>query len=325
MQLWRTFSEVDIPVGGSSIALGVFDGMHRGHRALIDVAVGAGASAALTPVLVTFEPHPAAVVRPGAQPERLTTLAHRTELATELGVEAVFALPFDTEIASWGPEEFVDRIIVDLLRAGSVTVGTNFTFGHKAVGTPEMLRELCADRGIVCHIVDLMHRDGDIVSSSRIRGLLRSGDVADAAALLERPHRVSGSVVHGAGRGGRELGYPTANLEHAQMTAIPADGIYAGWFTITDTGDVGGSMEAGVRYPAAISVGTNPTFGDADRSVEAFVLDEDSDLYGRLVAVDFVDHVRPMVKFDSVEDLLDAMATDVERTRELLGLSAAGD
>ena len=319
VQLWRSFDEIDIPAGGSSIALGVFDGMHRGHRSLIDVAVRSGVSGGFLPVLVTFDPHPVEVIRPGTHPVRLTSLEHRAELAGELGVEATFALPFDRQIASWEPEEFVDLVIVDKLHAGSVTVGPNFSFGRKAAGTPEVMRELCAERGIVCHIVEMAQSGGDTISSSRIRTLLDAGRVAEAAQLLDRPHQVSGPVVHGAGRGGRDLGYPTANLQLEDYTAIPADGVYAGWFTITDEGAVDGTMEPRVRYPAAISVGTNPTFGDADRSVEAFVLDQNADLYGRAATVEFVEHVREMVKFNSVDELLDAMGNDVIRTREFLG------
>lgn len=158
------------------------------------------------------------------------------------------------------------------------------------------------------------------VSSSRVRGLLAGSDVAAAAELLGRPHRVAGPVVHGAGRGGRDLGYPTANLDLPEYTAVPVDGVYAGWFTVTDDGPVDGTIVPGRRYPAAISVGTNPTFGDTARSVEAFVLDESADLYGRLAAVDFVDHVRDMEKFSSVDELLVAMGRDVARTREILEL-----
>ena len=320
MQLWRTFDEIVTPDGGTSVALGVFDGLHLGHRALLERAVAAGRELGAHPVLVTFDPHPVEVVRPGTHPLALTTLARRAELAGELGAEAVFALPFDAEMASWEPDEFVDRVLVEGLRARAVTVGSNFTFGRRAAGTPEILRALCAERGIECHVVELLESGGEPVSSSRVRALLAASDVAGAAAILGRPHRVTGPVVHGAGRGGRDLGYPTANLELPEYTAVPADGVYAGWFTVLDEHPVDGSMAAGTRYPAAVSVGTNPTFGDAARSVEAFVLDETADLYGRLAAVDFVDHVRDMEKFSSVEELLVAMDRDVARTREVLGV-----
>lgn len=333
VQLWRTFDEIVTPDGGTSVALGVFDGLHRGHRGLVDRAVSSGRDRGASPVLVTFDPHPVEVVRPGSHPFVLTPLERRADLAGQFGVDAVFALPFDREMASWEPDEFVDRVLVDGLDARSVTVGRNFTFGRRAAGTSETMRELCADRGIACEIVDLLEEGGETVSSTRIRRLLAESDVAGAAELLGRPHRVSGVVVHGAGRGGRDLGYPTANLDLPEHTAVPVDGVYAGWFTLLDEGPAGGTngtagtagtIVAGRTYPAAISVGTNPTFGDASRSVEAFVLDESGDLYGRLAAVDFVEHVREMEKFSSVDDLLVAMGRDVERTRTILGADGAG-
>ncbi|MGW8591235.1 bifunctional riboflavin kinase/FAD synthetase [Dietzia sp. NPDC055877] len=319
VQLWRTFDEIVIPDGGSSVALGVFDGLHRGHRGLVDRAVDLGRDLGAAPVLVTFDPHPVEVVRPGTHPLVLTPLRRRAELAGQFGVEAVFALPFDEEMASWEPAAFVDNVLVDGLDCRAVVVGRNFTFGRRAVGTPETMRELCAERGIECEVIDLLEDGGETVSSSRVRKLLAGSDVAAAAEILGRPHRVSGPVVHGAGRGGRDLGYPTANLELPEYTAVPVDGVYAGWFTVLDDAPVDGSIVPGRRYPAAISVGTNPTFGDTTRSVEAFVLDESADLYGRLAAVDFVDHVRDMEKFSSVDELLVAMGRDVARTRDILG------
>lgn len=318
VQLWRTFDEIVIPGGGTSVALGVFDGLHRGHRDLVDRAIGAGRELDASPVLVTFDPHPVEVVRPGTHPLVLTSLERRADLAAQMGIDAVFALPFDTEMASWEPDEFVDRVLVRGLGCRAVTIGSNFSFGRRASGTPETMRELCAARGIVCEVVDLLESGGRRVSSTRIRELLAGSDVAGAAELLGRPHRVSGTVVRGAGRGGRDLGYPTANLDLAEYTAVPVDGVYAGWFTLLDDQPVDGSLIPGRRYPAAISVGTNPTFGDAARSVEAFVLDESADLYGRTAAVEFVDHVRDMEKFSSVDELLDAMGRDVDRTRRVL-------
>lgn len=320
VQLWRTFDEIEIPDGGSSVALGVFDGLHRGHRLLVDRALELGREIGADPVLVTFDPHPVEVVRPGSHPQVLTPLERRAELAGEFGVEAVFALPFDKEMASWEPAAFVDSVLVDGLDSRAVVVGRNFTFGRRATGTSQTMVDLCTARGITCEVVDLLEDGGERVSSSRIRRLLSGSDVAGAAEILGRPHRVSGPVVHGAGRGGRDLGYPTANLELPEHTAVPSDGVYAGWFTVLDDGPVDGTIVPGRRYPAAISVGTNPTFGDSVRSVEAFVLDESADLYGHIAAVDFVDHVRDMEKFSSVDELLVAMDRDVVQTRGVLGL-----
>ena len=320
VQLWRTFDAIVTPDGGTSVALGVFDGLHTGHRKLVERAVDSARELGASPILVTFDPHPVEVVRPGTHPLVLTPLDRRAELAGEFGVEAVFALPFDREMASWDPDEFVDRVLVSGLNCRAVTVGGNFTFGRRAAGTPDTLRELGHERGIEVNVMDLMESDGETVSSTRIRRLLAESDVAGAAELLGRPHRVCGPVVHGAGRGGRELGYPTANLNLTDNTAVPADGVYAGWFTIVDDGPVDGSIVPGHRYAAAVSVGTNPTFGDAARSVEAFVLDEVADLYGRIATVDFVDHVRSMEKFASVDELLVAMGRDVDQARALLGI-----
>ncbi|MDX2355592.1 bifunctional riboflavin kinase/FAD synthetase [Dietzia sp. PP-33] len=324
MQLWRTFDEIVIPDGGTSVALGVFDGLHRGHRALVDHALESARDLGASPVLVTFDPHPVEVVRPGTHPLVLTPLERRAELAGQFGVDAVFALPFDLQMAAWEPDEFVDRVLVHGLRSRAVAVGSNFTFGRRASGNPETMRRLCDERGIAVRVVDLLESGGEPVSSSRVRRLLSESDVAGAASILGRPHRVSGVVVHGAGRGGRDLGYPTANLDLPEYTAVPVDGVYAGWFTVLDDHTVDGSIVPGRRYPAAISVGTNPTFGDAPRSVEAFVLDESADLYGHLAAVDFVDHVRDMEKFSSVDELLVAMDRDVARTRAVLGVDGTG-
>ena len=321
VQLWRAFDRIDVPDEGTSVALGVFDGVHLGHRELLTRAVDTGLRIGAPTVLVTFDPHPVEVVRPGSSPAALTTVEERAGLAADLGVEAVFALPFDAEMAAWEPEEFVDRVLVRGLRARAVTVGANFTFGRKAAGDASALTRLCAERGIECEVVDLLSRGGEPASSTRIREAVAAGDVALAADLLGRPYRVAGEVVHGAGRGGRALGYPTANLDLPEGCAVPTDGVYAGWFTVVDDGPVDGSIEPGRRYPTAVSVGSNPTFDGTERSVEAFVLDESADLYGRRAAVDFVAHVRDMERFDSVDQLLEAMGRDVATTREILGRS----
>lgn len=318
VQLWRQFAEIDPGPGGTSVAIGVFDGVHRGHRQLLAAVVADAARLGTKPMMITFDPHPVEVFRPSAKPSVLTTLERRTELAGQFGIEAVFAIPFDTDIASWGPAEFVDRVLVERLQARSVVVGGNFTFGRRAVGKAETLAELCAERGIECQILDLLEDASGTVSSTNIRAAIDSTDLAAACSMLGRPHRVTGEVVHGLGRGGKELGYPTANLTAEVVEAVPGDGVYAGWFTIVDDGPQTGTMTPGTRYQAAISVGTNPTFDGQTRTVEAFVLDQSADLYGRHAAVDFVAHVRGMEKFESVDELLVAMERDVRRTRDIL-------
>lgn len=318
VQLWRQFAEIDPGSAGTSVAIGVFDGVHRGHRQLLEAAVAAAQRLGTKPVMITFDPHPVEVFRPAAKPAVLTPLERRAELAGELGIQAVFAIPFDTDIASWGPEEFVDRVLVERLAVRSVVVGGNFTFGRRAAGKAETLSELCAARGIECRVMDLLADEHGTVSSTNIRAAIDSTDLQAACAMLGRPHRVTGEVVHGLGRGGKELGYPTANLSDKVVEAIPGDGVYAGWFTIIDDGPDPGSMRTGTRYQTAISVGSNPTFDGQNRTVEAFVLDHSADLYGRQAAVEFVAHVRGMEKFSSVDELLVAMDRDVRRTREIL-------
>ncbi len=260
-------------------------------------------------VAVTFDPHPMAVLRPEHAPSALTTLDVRAGLLAEAGVDHVFALPFSREIAAWSPEEFVDRVLVEGLRAAAVVVGANFRFGSRASGDLGTLREAGESRGFAAEGVAL---DGgpQVWSSTYVRTCLTAGDVAGAAEALGRPFTVRGVVVVGDRRG-RELGYPTANVPIGAGMAAPADGVYAGWLTRVDTGE---------RFPAAISVGTNPTFaGDRERRVEAYALDRDDlELYGVEVEVAFVERLRGMVRFDGIEPLLETMADDVRRTREVL-------
>ena len=322
VQLWRKFTEIDTETGvgshGASVAIGVFDGVHRGHQKLLAHAVADASRLGTMSVMVTFDPHPVEVIMPSKSPATLTPLVRRAELAAEYGVDAVFAIPFDKEVASWTPAQFFERLLVERLGARSVVVGSNFTFGYKAAGTAETLQSLCEAHGIDCRIEDLVSDGEGTVSSTAVRRALAEGDARRAGHMLGRPHRVTGEVIHGEGRGGKELGYPTANLSADMTECVPVDGVYAGWFTVLDEGAIDGSMETGTRYPAAISVGTNPTFEGVDRTVEAFVLDESSDLYGRLAAVDFVGHVRGMERFDGVDELLEAMDRDVKIVRSML-------
>jgi riboflavin kinase/FMN adenylyltransferase len=233
----------------------------------------------------------------------------RAELLADAGADALLALPFDRDVASWTPEEFVQRVLVDVLHAAAVVVGANFRFGHRAAGDVATLRETGERYGFTAEGIPL---DGgpQVWSSTYVRMSLAAGDVAGAAEALGRPYAVRGVVVRGDQRG-RELGFPTANVPTDAMTAVPPDGVYAGWLRRLDTGEA---------YPAAISVGTNPTFdGVRDRRVESYVLDRtDLELYGVEVEVSFVDRLRGMVAFESVEKLVDQMTADVDRARELL-------
>ena len=317
MQIWRATGDVPADLGRSVVVIGNFDGVHLGHRRVIARAREIADERGFQVVAVTFDPHPMAVLRPDHAPITLTSIGERATLLQDAGADAVLALPFTTEVAGWSPEEFVDRILVDLLHAAAVVVGANFRFGHRAAGDVALLTAAGAaqseGRDFTTEGIPL---DGGpmVWSSTYVRTCLAAGDVAGAAEALGRPVTVRGVVVRGDQRG-RELGFPTANVPTAEATATPADGVYAGWLRRLDTGE---------RYPAAISVGTNPTFdGHRERRVESYVLDRDDpedwlELYDVEVEVEFVERLRGMVRFDSVEELVAQMKDDVARSRELL-------
>ena len=319
MQRWRGLEAVPTGWGRSVVTVGVFDGVHRGHQKLIGAAVRRGRERDLPAVVVTFDPHPAELIRPGSHPARLTSLSRRADLVAELGVEAFCVLPFTVELSRTPPAEFAHEVLVERLHAADVVVGRNFTFGHKAAGDVPMLAALGERFGFGVQGLDLITDDGVTFSSTYIRACIDAGDVAAAAAALGRPHRIEGVVVHGDRRG-RELGFPTANISTPPYTALPADGVYAGRFAIGANG--GGGPDHGAKsrlLPAAVSVGTNPTFSGRERTVEAYVLDVDEDFYGHEVGLEFAHRLRGMERFDGVEALIEQMKADVARTRELLG------
>ncbi len=309
MQIWRSLEEVPSDLGPTVVVVGNFDGVHRGHRHVVNRARETAAARSLAVVAVTFDPHPMAVLRPEHAPTALTSLEVRAELLADAGADAVLALPFDRDVARWSPEEFVRRVLVDGLHAATVVVGANFRFGHRAAGDVATLRETGERYGFTAEGIAL---DGgpQVWSSTYVRMSLAAGDVAGAAEALGRPYAVRGVVVRGDQRG-RELGFPTANVPTGALTAVPPDGVYAGTLRRLDTGET---------YPAAISVGTNPTFdGVRGRRVESYVLDRtDLDLYGVEVEVGFVDRLRGMVAFESIDELVEQMRADVDRARALL-------
>lgn len=310
VQVWRTLSEVPDDLGRTVAVIGNFDGVHLGHRHVVRRAREVAADLGVERVVaVTFDPHPIAVLRPEHAPPTLSTIENRVDLLTAAGVDAVLVVPFDRGVAAWTPEQFVDRILVDALHVRGVVVGANFRFGQRASGDVATLREAGETRDFVAEGIAL---DGgpQVWSSTYVRNCLAAGDVEGAAEALGRPFTVRGVVVQGDQRG-RELGYPTANVPTTGLAAAPADGVYAGRLRRLDTGEA---------FPAAISVGTNPTFdGERERRVESYVLDRDDlELYGVEVEVAFVSRLRGMVRFDGVEALLVQMADDVRRTRELL-------
>jgi len=316
VQIWRSLDEVPADLGRTVVTVGNFDGVHLGHQRVVgrarDVAEQHGD---LPVVAVTFDPHPMAVLRPEHAPPRLTTLETRAALLGSAGVDHVLVVPFSREVAAWSPERFVTEILVDALHAREVVVGANFRFGTKASGDVATLAELGRAHDFTAEGIAL---DGgpQVWSSTYVRNCLSSGDVEGAAEALGHPFTVRGEVVKGDQRG-RALGYPTANVPTTGMLAAPADGVYAGRLRRLDDPN-------GAALPAAISVGTNPTFdGERERRVESYVLDrEDLELYGVQVEVSFVARIRGMLRFDSADELVRTMADDVVRARELLAASS---
>ncbi|MGH3436338.1 MAG: bifunctional riboflavin kinase/FAD synthetase [Sciscionella sp.] len=321
MQRWRGLENLPGSWGRCVVTIGVFDGVHRGHQELIRRAVRQSRQRGVPSVVLTFDPHPAEVVRPGSHPAQLTTLSRKAELIEELGVDVLYVLPFNPELQHMSAEEFVHEILVERLHAAMVVVGENFTFGHKATGDIGVLHRLGQRFGFTVEGAGLLsaqpneEKEAVTYSSTYIRSCIDAGDVAAATAALGRPHQLEGIVVRGDGRG-RELGYPTANLSLPRYAAVPADGVYACWFSRHSPH--GETNLDGAAVPAAVSVGTNPTFSGKERRVEAFVLDADADFYGQRVSLDFVERLRDMERFESSAALVVQMAEDVTATRRLL-------
>jgi riboflavin kinase/FMN adenylyltransferase len=315
---WRGLEATPGDLGRTVVTIGMYDGVHRGHQVLIGAAVARARAMRRPCLLLTFDPHPAEVVRPGSHPAILTAMDRKAELVAALGVDAMCVLPFTPEFMRLPPETFTHTVLVEHLHAAQVVVGENFTYGHKAAGSVQTLTAEGRRFGFAVEGVPLAEVEGDdgddevTISSTYVRACVAAGDMTSAARALGRPHRVDGVVVRGDRRG-RELGYPTANVETPPYTAIPADGVYAGHLVLRDA-----TGASGPRHPAAISVGTNPTFQGTRRTVEAFLLDFDGDLYGEHVGVEFAHRLRPMTAFAGVDELVAAMAADVERTRQLL-------
>ncbi|RLK47533.1 bifunctional riboflavin kinase/FAD synthetase [Microbacterium telephonicum] len=310
-------AEVPAGFGPSIVAIGKFDGVHSGHRAVIDRARVAATDAGARVVAVTFDRNPLSLLRPELCPEPVCSLEQKLALLSDAGVDATLVLRFDAALAGLAPREFVEHVLVDALAVVRVMVGDDFRFGRGGAGDPAALTELGGEFGFAVDVVGDVEGAGRRVSSTWVRDLLTAGDVEGAARLLGRPHAMRGEVVHGLKRG-RELGFPTANLAADAEGFIPADGIYAGW--LVDEGAADAPAHAITRYPAAISIGTNPTFDDVDaRQVEAYVLDEtDLDLYGHRVQVQFVARIRGMVAFEGIETLITQMAGDVAQVRAAL-------
>jgi riboflavin kinase/FMN adenylyltransferase len=287
------------------VVIGVFDGVHKGHQLLLNRAKEIADGRNI--VALTFDPHPMQVLAPDRAPTLLTTLADRVELLKIHNADQVAVLKFNEKFAAMAPVDFVRDVLVGQLSAATIIVGKNFTYGHKAAGNIDTLIEDGRNFGFTVDVQDLESGEGEIISSSRIRSLVTSGQVEEARKLLSRPHRLDGVVVHGEKRG-REIGYPTANLGKIDGQTVPKEGVYAGWLTV------------GINFwPAAISIGTNPTFaGERARQVEAYALDQEGlDLYDKNASIEFGWRLRDTLKFDGLEPLLVQMKLDCDQARSL--------
>jgi riboflavin kinase/FMN adenylyltransferase len=329
VQCWTDLADVPTGYGPSVVTIGNFDGVHRGHVGVLERMVGDARAVGARAVAVTFSPHPSQVHRPDTAPPLLTGDADRLELLAMTGLDAVLLLEYTLAFARQSAEEFVVRYLVEGLAARTVVVGHDVRFGRDNAGDLTTMIELGRTYGFTVEVIDDVAPTAIAAtpapgvaprrrwSSTWVRELLEVGDVAGAARVLGRPHRMRGIVVHGDARG-RELGFPTANLAQDATGMVPADGVYAGWLRPRRAPGAPASAATDV-LPAAISVGTNPTFEGVQRRVEAYVLDRsDLELYDREVVLEFVATLRPTVRFDSIDALVAQMRLDVERVRALL-------
>ncbi len=306
VERWRGLEQVPGKWGRCVVTIGVFDGVHAGHQQIIARAVTRARELGVPSVVLTFDPHPIEVIRPGSHPPMLTGQRYKADLVEQLGVDVFCVLPFTLDFMRLTAQEFVHAVLVEKLHASAVVVGENFRYGNGGSGTVDALTDDGRRFGFSVEGFPLQGTADMTWSSTYARSCVAAGDVTSAAEALGREHRIHGVVVRGDQRG-REIGYPTANLEPLPWSAVPADGIYAGRL-----------VRAGELLPAAISIGTNPTFAGNERRVEAFVLDFTGDLYGEHVGLAFTARLRDTLRFDGVEPLVAQMALDVERTRTLV-------
>jgi len=309
VRLIRDPAEITDELRGGAITIGNFDGVHVGHAKIIGRLLERASQVGGPAVVFTFDPHPARLLYPEKAPPPLTWIERKADLLADLGAEAVIAYPTDEAFLRLGPREFFDRIVCEKLAARVIVEGPNFFFGRNRKGTIGILRRFCVSAGVNLEVVEPIKVGGEYVSSSRIRRLIEAGQVEEAAPMLTQPYRIRGMVIHGAGRG-RKLGFPTANLG-AVETLLPRDGIYAGRAPVDDR-----------LYPAAISLGSNPTFGEHVRKVEVFVLDFDASLYGRPLEVDFLARLRDIHTYASVDELVSQLGRDVAQTRRVFEQNA---
>jgi riboflavin kinase/FMN adenylyltransferase len=302
--LYRHLDELPERFRGGVVSIGNFDGVHVGHARIVERLLDLARRQDGRAVILTFDPHPARLLRPRQAPTPLSWTERKAQVLHELGVDAVVAYPTDQALLRLTAGEFFDRIILAQLCARGLVEGQNFFFGHDRGGNIEVLGQFCRRSGIPLEVVEAAQIDGQVVSSSRVRTLIAAGAVAEAARLLTRPYRIRGTVIHGRGRGNK-LGYPTANVGGID-TLLPGEGIYAGQAWID-----------GRSCATAMSLGNNPTFDESEKKVEAFLLDYHADLYGRPIEIDFLARLRDIRRFDSADRLVDQMALDVQETRRI--------
>jgi riboflavin kinase/FMN adenylyltransferase len=304
MHIIRHLEALPAEARGGAVSIGNFDGVHRGHIAIVRRLLERARQVGGRAVVFTFDPHPVRILRPDQCPPPLTWTERKAELLARQGVDWIVAYPTDEALLSLSAAEFFDRIVRDALAARALVEGPNFFFGHNREGTIDRLRELAAAAEISLDVVPPVVIDGAIVSSSRVRDLIRAGDVEQAARLLSAPYRIRGMVTHGAGRGAK-IGFPTANLE-AIDTLLPAQGVYAGRAWVADA-----------SWPAAINLGPSPTFGDSSVRVEVHVIGLDEPLYGQPLEVDFLARLRDIRPFDSPDCLAKQLARDIEDVKRI--------
>ncbi len=304
MKLIRQIDDFPDSLRGGAITIGNFDGVHRGHAVIVDQLKRFASDLSGPAIVFTFDPHPVRILRPEQTPPPLTWTNRKADLLAELGVDAVFAYPTDLDLLQLTYREFFDRIIVQQLGAKAMVEGPNFFFGKGREGNIENLAELCTSSSIQLEIVKPLVETDEFISSSRIRNLIRQGDVDTAREMLTRPYRIRGMVTHGAARG-TTIGFPTANLD-AIDTLIPAMGVYAGRTYVR-----------GRSHWSAIHIGPNPTFGEELPKVESHLLEFEGSIYGEAIEVDFVSRIRDIQQFESVDQLTDQLKLDVDATRDL--------
>lgn len=310
MDVVRGLDALPLSDGPSAVTIGFFDGVHLGHQQVIRRTVEAARERGARSVAVTFDRHPREILTPGEEPRLLTTVERKAELIATCGIDVLVVLEFTQRFSEVSGEDFVRDVLVGGLHAVHARVGADFRFGHRAAGTVETLRDVGEPLGMTADEVGLFGIDGRVVSSSSIRAALAAGDLSWPRTALGRRFAVDGEVVAGAGRG-KDLGYPTANLRTWPRLLLPGQGIYAGV----------AQVEGGGRHVAAIDVGTNPTFGTEPLHVEAFLLDfPDDELRGDTLTVEFWERLRDEIRFDTVDELIEAIGRDVERTRAAVHL-----